>query len=329
MVMPWIELLVKFRSDSVMTKLITIVVPAYNEEEGIFNFVSELKDQLQKLNHLYTFKLIIVDDGSRDSTLVKLRELRRVDNFISYISLSRNRGKEIALLAGLDHVPPNADAVIIMDADLQHPPEVIPKFLEKWETGVLDVYGKRINRNYESRTKQILSWIYYKAVQFVLQQKIDPGAGDFRLLDRKVLNALTRIRESQRYTKGLYDLVGFNKGSVDFEVPQRTHGVSSWSGLGLLRLAIDGITSYSTLPLRIATMLGFLISLISFLYMSYIVLKTILYGDPVAGYPSLLSIVLFIGGAQLLTIGILGEYVGKMFYESKGRPLYFVAEYES
>jgi len=308
-------------------KKITIVVPAYNEEEGLEYFYSALEAVINKLDD-YRFKVLFVNDGSKDDTLEKMRLLTSSSELVCHISLSKNCGKEIALLAGLDHVTESEDAVIIMDSDLQHPPEVIPALIVEWEKGAMDVYAVKANRDYDPLIKRILTAIYYKILRWGLKINIEPGAGDFRLLDRKVLNALVKLRESQRYTKGLYDLVGFKKAAVNFVVPERKYGTTKWNGAGLLRLAIDGITSYSTFPLRLAILFGVLFSLLSFFYMAYIIGKTIIYGDPVAGYPSLISIILFLGGVQLLCIGILGEYLGKIFYESKRRPLYFIEEYE-
>lgn len=310
-----------------LTGKISIVVPAYNEEEGITYFYAALEKVLNEIGN-YKFKTIFVNDGSSDGTLAKLRSLASTNESISYISLSKNCGKEIALLAGLDYVKKSQDAVIIMDSDLQHPPKLIPKLIAEWEKGAKDVYAVKTNRDYDPLLKRVFTKVYYQLLKWGLNKEIEPGAGDFRLLDRQVLDALVSFRESQRYTKGLYDLVGFKKASVNFIVPERQYGETKWGLAGLFRLAIDGITSYSTFPLRLAIFFGVLFSLFSFFYMAYIIIKTILHGDPVAGYPSLISIVLFLGGVQLLCTGILGEYLGKIFYESKQRPLYFVEEHK-
>jgi glycosyltransferase involved in cell wall biosynthesis len=304
---------------------IIIIVPVYNEEQGLEYFFVELNKVLAE-NSEYDFKVLFVNDGSSDDSLSVIKKLNLSNKNVHFISLSRNWGKEIALLAGLDNIPNDSDCVILMDSDLQHPPSVIAKMLEEWRNGAQDVFGIRENRNYEPLLKRVLTRFYYRILLFGTNKQVNPKAGDFRLLDKKVVKAIASMRETQRYTKGLYDLVGFKKKAISFQVPERKFGATSWSFAKLFGLAINGITSYTTLPLRIAALLGFVLSFFSFLYMAYIILKTILHGDPVAGYPSLISIVLFLGGIQLMCIGILGEYIGKIFYESKNRPLYFIDE---
>jgi polyisoprenyl-phosphate glycosyltransferase len=308
-------------------KKISILVPAFNEEDGIVHFYYELQNVIGLIKN-YDFNVIFIDDGSSDFTLNKIKELKQENPLISYLSLSKNCGKEIALAAGLDHIPVGTDAIIIMDSDLQHPPGVIPQFIEKWERGAEDVFGARVNRDYESFYKKTFTKVYYYLLKSSTKEKIDMRSGDFRLLDKKAYLALNQFRETQRYTKGLYSLIGFKKDCVEFIVPERRYGYTKWTFLGLVKLALDGITSYTTAPLRLATILGLFFSVFSFFYMFVIVFKTLIFGEPVAGFPTLTTLILFLGGVQIFCIGIIGEYLGKIFYESKNRPLYFVSEYE-
>jgi hypothetical protein len=216
-----------------------------------------------------------------------------------------------------------------MDADLQHPPTVIPQMLEVWEQGYEDVYAKRASRGKEPWLRKVLTMVYYKMLQQVSKIDILQNVGDFRLLDRKCIDALRQLRESQRYTKGMYCWIGFRKKEIQFNQGDRQNGVSSFNVRRLVGLSIEGITSYTTAPLRISTVLGLLCSLFAFCYMIYILFCTLTYGDPVRGYPTIMVIILFLGGAQLLSLGIIGEYLGRIFHESKHRPVYLVAEHES
>lgn len=240
--------------------------------------------------------------------------------------MSRNFGKENAMLAGFDYV--KGDCCVIMDADLQHPIEVIPQMLSLWEEGFDDVYAKRKNRGKESWLRKNLSLTYYRVLQKIANVDILPNVGDFRLLDRKCINALKELRETQRYTKGLYCWIGFNKKEVEFEQGDRKQGKSSFNYHKLFNLAIEGITSYSTAPLRLSTLLGIIVSCSAFLYMCYIFFKTIILGEPVHGFPTLMIVILFLGGVQLLSLGIIGEYLGRIFLETKHRPVYLINEKE-
>lgn len=229
------------------------------------------------------------------------------------------------MLAGFDHV--QGDACVIMDADLQHPPLVVHEMLQKWEEGYDDVYGKRISRGKESLLRKHLSLTFYKILQNATRVEVLPNVGDFRLLDRKCIDALCQMRESERYTKGLYCLIGFKKTYVEFETQERIAGTSSWSFWSLLGLAIEGLTSFTTAPLRIATWVGGTTALGAFLYALYFFIKSLVVNDPAQGFPTLVILILFFGGLQLLALGILGEYIGRIFKESKHRPNYFVQEY--
>ena len=267
---------------------------------------------------------MFINDGSRDNTLSKIKEISEHDSQVNYISLSRNFGKENALLAGFDHV--NGHCVVIMDADLQHPPYLINDMIAYWEEGFDDVYAQRISRGKESWLRKQLSTKYYWLLQKMSQVDILPNVGDFRLLDRKCIDTLKQLRETQRYTKGLYCWIGFKKKKITFNQADRMEGISSFNFHKLFNLAIEGITSYTTTPLRISTIAGIIISLTAFFYMSYVLVKTILYGEPVQGFPTLIIIILFLGGIQLLSLGIIGEYLGRVFYETKHRPVYVIEE---
>lgn len=305
-------------------KKVTILVPCYNEEESLPALYKALM-HLTNQHPNYNWELLFVDDGSRDSTIQVLKELRQNDKRVSYVELSRNFGKENAMLAGFDYA--TGDCVIIMDADLQHPPQVIPEMLKKWEEGYEDVYGKRLSRGKESFMRKKLSLLYYSMLQKSTRYDILPNVGDFRLLDRKCIDALKQLRESERYTKGLFCFIGFKKTYVEFETQDRIAGVSSWNYLGLISLAIQGITSFTVAPLRLATLFGTLVSFLAFIYMIFSFIKAVIWGDAVQGFPTLIIIILFIGGVELLCLGIIGEYVGRIFSETKRRPVYIVRNY--
>ena len=282
--------------------------------------------QLMNEQANYRWEVLFVDDGSSDRTLPILEQMHNDDSRFGYISLSRNFGKEAALLAGFDHA--DSDALIIMDADLQHPPSVIPKMLEAWEEGYDDVYGKRLSRGRESWLRRHLSLWYYRLLQRMAHVEILPNVGDFRLLDRRCVEELRRLREQERYTKGLYCWIGFRKKEIPFKTNERVAGKSAWSYRQLIGLAIDGIMSFTTAPLRISTLLGLLVSVVAFIYMCAVLAKTLLWGEPVAGYPTIIVLILFLGGVQLISLGIIGEYLGKTFNEVKNRPVYVVGRME-
>lgn len=305
-------------------KKVTILIPCYNEENGLDMLYERLRDIISNQKS-YEFQILLINDGSLDNTLAKMKELHAKDSKVSYLSLSRNFGKENAMLAGLDYA--EGDAVILMDADLQDPPELIPQMLREWEKGYDDVYARRISRTGETWTKKTTAYWYYRILRKFADIDIPADVGDFRLLDRRAAVALSLLREKQRYTKGLFSWIGYNKKELLFERDPRAVGNSKMNFFKLLGLAIDGITSFSVAPLRLASILGVLISTVAFAYLLFVIVKTLLYGDPVAGYPSMVSIILFMGGIQLVVLGIIGEYVGRIFYEAKGRPDYLISEY--
>ena len=306
-------------------KKVTILIPCYNEEASLPRLFEALA-QLMGSNANYDWEVLFVNDGSRDATLQLIQEIRQKDPRFCYIDLSRNFGKEAAMLAGFDHA--RGDCMVIMDADLQHPPSIIPEMLHYWEEGYEDVYARRKTRGKESWLRKRLSLTYYSLLQKSTRVEVLPNVGDFRLLDRKCIDALCQLRETERYTKGMYCWIGFRKKEILFEQGDRIAGQSSWNMHSLFNLAIDGFTSFTTAPLRIATLLGLSVSLLAFLYMCYILVKTIVWGDPVQGFPTLMVAILFLGGVQLICIGIIGEYIGRIFNETKGRPVYFVNEVE-
>ena len=307
-------------------KKISVIVPCYNEQESLQLLYQELC-RLMKAESKYEWEILFVNDGSKDDTLQVIQSLSAQDASVSYIDLSRNYGKETAMLAGFDYA--QGDACVIMDADLQHPPMVVRDMLRKWEEGYDDVYGKRTTRAKESWLRKCLSYAFYYILQKSAKVDVLPNVGDFRLLDRKCIDALRQMRETDRYTKGLYCLIGFRKTYVEFETQDRVSGSSSWTLRGLIALAIEGIMSFTIAPLRLATWVGAITATGAFMYALYFLIKTLVVGDPVHGFPTLVILILFFGGAQLLALGVLGEYVGRIFHESKHRPNYFVQTYYS
>lgn len=305
-------------------KLITILVPAYNEEAVLNKFYERVSEVMRTLTS-YNYEILFINDGSKDSTLSIIKNLRERDHRVSYVNLSRNFGKEIAMIAGLDYA--QGDAVVIIDADLQDPPELIPEMINYWEMGYDDVYAKRRSRAGETWLKKWTSSLFYKILQKMTNINILENTGDFRLLDRRAVEALKKLRESQRYTKGMFSWIGYNKKEILFDRDPRAAGETKWNYPKLINLAIEGITSFTTAPLRISALLGVIISLFAFIYMIWIITKTLLFGEPVSGYPSLMTVILFLGGIQLISLGIIGEYLGRVFNETKNRPLYFVDEY--
>lgn len=305
-------------------KSITIIIPCYNEEavlELLYQHLIQVVDGLAS----YRFELLFVNDGSCDQTLMVIKELAQRDARVSYLDFTRNFGKELAMIAGMDHA--NSDAVILMDADLQHPPEMIPEMLKYWEQGYEDVYTKRKNRLDEGFFKRHITEAFYDTLQKVSRIDVQKNVGDFRLLDKRCVAALRLLRESQRYTKGMFSWIGYRKKELLFECRPRAAGKTKWNYLALWNLAIEGITSFTTVPLKAASVFGFFISLSAMVFMILIIAKTLLFGDPVQGYPTLMTTILFLGGIQLIFLGVIGEYLGRIFNESKNRPLYLVNEY--
>jgi glycosyltransferase involved in cell wall biosynthesis len=307
-----------------MSKKVTLLIPVFNEERMLPELYTRLLE-LTRRNSGYEWEMLFVNDGSNDRTLESLRRMRQDDRRVNYVNLSRNFGKEIAMLAGFDYC--NGDCCVVMDADLQDPPELIDRMLEYWEQGYDDIYARRRTRGEESWLRRRLSLTFYGLLQKMSRIDILPNVGDFRLLDRRCVLTLRRMRECERYTKGLFTWIGYNKKGIEFDRGNRSTGRSSWSFFKLLNLAIEGITSSSTSPLRIATLSGILFATVSFIYAIYFLTKTIIYGDQAAGFPTLIITILFLGGIQLLSLGVIGEYIGRIFKETKRRPTYIASDY--
>lgn len=309
-----------------MKKRVSILVPCFNEEDSLSLFYNETKAVMDALSQ-YDWELLFINDGSIDHTLDILKKLYEDDKRVSYIDLTRNFGKENAMLAGFDYA--KGDCVIIMDADLQDPPSLIVDFLKYWEEGFQDVYAKRNLRGRESWLRNRLTMCFYSILNKSTRYDMLPNVGDFRLLDRKCIEALKQLRENERYTKGLYCWIGFTKKEVIFDRGDRVAGKSNWGYGALFNLAIEGITSFTTAPLRIATIIGMIVAIWALGYMAWIIMKVMIWGDPVAGYPTIMTVMLFLGAVQLIAIGILGEYVGRIFNETKNRPTYLINNYKS
>ena len=307
-------------------KKISILIPAYNEQE-VLRHLYERLGKLAGENTNYTFEFLFVNDGSRDNTLEMIKTYAKDDDRVAYVNLSRNFGKEIAMIAGLDHV--TGDATVIIDADLQDPPELIPMMISYWEEGFDDVYARRKSRAGESWFKKVTSEFYYKLLQKSTNIPIQQDTGDFRLLDKRCVEALRQFRESQRNAKGMFSWIGYNKKEIMYDRDPRAAGETKWNYAKLTNLAIDGITSFTTAPLRISSVMGGLVSFAAFVYIVYLVIRTALYGSDLAGYPSMMAVILFLGGVQLLSLGIIGEYIGRIFNETKNRPLYLVEQYHA
>lgn len=300
---------------------ISCVVPVYNEQENVTAFFTQLATCLQGMAH--QFEIIVVDDGSRDATVARLLALPNTLN-IKLLEFSRNFGKELALTAGLENCV--GDVAILLDADFQHPIEVLPEFLHHWTQGYDMVYGIRDNRDNESAIKRNLTRCFYWLMAKMTKIDVPNNAGDFRLLDRKVIHALNSFHERTRFMKGLYAWVGFKKIAVPFKVQNRIAGKSAWGSLKLIELAITGITTFSDIPLRVWGFIGFSVSLVSLIYALYFVTDTLINGTDLPGFPSIMVAVMFLGGIQLLSIGILGEYISRIFTEVKQRPKYIIAK---
>lgn len=299
---------------------LSVVVPVYNEEEVLPEFHRRLTAVLGELE--VPCEVVYVNDGSADRSLDLLERLRSTDSRVSIVDLSRNFGKEIAVTAGLDLA--RGDAVVVIDADLQDPPELIPEFVRKWQEGFDVVYGTRTRRDGETALKKLTAHVFYRVIQRVSRVQIPRDTGDFRLMSRRAVDALKLLREQHRFMKGLFAWIGFRQAAVLYVRDERFAGNTKWNYWKLWNFALEGITSFTIAPLKVATYLGAAAAMLAFVYAVVIVTKTILYGDPVQGYPSLMAVVLFLGGVQLLFIGVMGEYIGRIFDEAKGRPLYLL-----
>lgn len=302
--------------------LLSVVIPVLNEAQGLEPLLARLSPVLDRLGG--DWEIVFVDDGSTDSTLDQIRAARKSDSRIKAVALSRNFGKEIAIAAGLRYV--GGDAVVVMDADLQHPPEVIEAFVAKWRAGYQVVYGERLDRKSESAMRRLLSQGFYRTFNALSKCDIPQGAGDFRLLDRRAVDAMNTLGERSRFNKGLFSWIGFRSIGVPYSVADRLHGPSRWSFRSLIRFALDGLTSFTTIPLRIWSLLGLAISLTAFGSALVFLIRTIVYGADVPGFPSLIISVMILSGVQLISLGVLGEYLGRVYEEVKARPLFIVAE---
>ena len=313
------------KSNYNMKKLVSLLVPCYNEEASLPKLYEEIY-KLMEAESGYDWEVLFVNDGSKDNTIGVIKELYQNDCRIAYVDLSRNFGKENAMLAGFDYV--KGDCMVIIDADLQDPPSLIPEMLKYWEEGYDDVYAKRNSRGKESWLRRKLSMLFYYILDHSTRYEVLRNVGDFRLLDRKCIDALKELRENERYTKGLFCWIGYKKKEITFDRGNRIAGQSNWGYNALFNLAIEGITSFTTAPLRIATFVGLLVAIWALGYMAWIIAKVLIWGDPVQGYPTIMTVMLFLGAMQLIAIGILGEYIARIFNESKNRPTYLVNEYQ-
>lgn len=303
-------------------RLLSIVCPAYNEEDGLRAFVIALDAAMRVLAQ--PFEIVFVNDGSSDGSLSLMRRLREKDDRIAIVDLSRNFGKEIATTAGLDHA--KGDAVVVMDADLQDPPEIIGQMLEGWREGYDVVYARRRERRGDGPVKRATASLFYKLIRKVGDVDMPENVGDFRLMSRKAVDAVCALREHHRFMKGIFAWVGFPSKAVLYDRAPRAAGVTKWNYWRLWNLSIEGITSSTLAPLKISAYLGFATAFVAFLAGSFFIFKTMFFGDPVPGFPTLIVVVLFLGGIQLMVLGVIGEYLGRIFNETKARPLYFATD---
>jgi polyisoprenyl-phosphate glycosyltransferase len=301
---------------------LTVVVPAYNEEAVLADFHRRVVRVLDSLP--LDSAVLYIDDGSTDATWPAIEALLARDARVRALKLSRNFGKEVALTAGLDHVIEGA--AVVIDADLQDPPELIPQLVAQWQAGYDVVYATRSARAGETQFKKLTAAAFYRAMERLSDTPLPRDTGDFRLLSRRALDALGRLRERQRFMKGLFAWIGYRQTAVHYQRDPRQAGRTKWNYWRLTQLAIEGITSFSTAPLKLATWVGMGSSLLAFLYGLWVLAKSVIWGDPVRGYPTLMLVILFLGGVQLLALGVIGEYLGRSYAESKQRPLYFIEE---
>ena len=299
---------------------LSVVVPVFNEQEVLPEFHRRTCAVLDAL--AMHSEIIYVNDGSSDATLAALTQLRAFDPRVRIVDLSRNFGKEIALTAGLDHA--DSDAVVVIDADLQDPPELIPELVSKWHDGYDVVYAQRMSRDGEGSVKKLTAYLFYRVIRKMSKIDVPPDTGDFRLLSRRAVDALGQLRERHRFMKGLFAWIGYPQVAVPYRRAPRFAGRTKWNYWNLWNFALEGITSFSCAPLKVATYLGLLTAFLAFAYGMYILLRTVVLGNPVPGYPSLMVAIAFLGGMQLLGIGVIGEYMARMFMESKNRPLYLL-----
>ncbi len=304
---------------------LTLIVPVMNEERSIEPFLKAINDKLSGLSA--DLEILFVDDGSTDDTRVAIHNAAKDDKRLRYLRLSRNFGKEAALTAGLDHA--RGDAVIPMDVDLQDPPELIHDFLRLWQDGFDTVYALRRTRHEDGKRKRLSAGMFYRTFNRISATQIPPNAGDYRLMSRRVVDAIRQMPERNRFMKGMFAWPGYPSTGIEYDRPARHAGETKWNYWKLWNFAIDGLTSFSTWPLRIWSYIGVLIALLSLAYMSFIILRTLIFGVDWPGYASIMSAVLFFGSIQLISIGILGEYLGRLYLEAKTRPVYLLEETEA
>ncbi len=305
-------------------RLISVVVPAYNEQQVLPEFERRLSAVMESVDLRH--EIILVNDGSTDNTLDVMRGLKVGNKSIAILNLSRNFGKEIAMTAGIDHA--KGDAIVVIDADLQDSPELIPEMVRLWKEGYDVVYAKRTSRKGETFLKKLTANLFYRLMQRVSHVKMPRNTGDFRLLSRRATDALKELREHHRFMKGLFAWIGYRQKEVEYVRDARYAGETKWNYWRLWNFALEGVTSFTTVPLKLATYVGFSVAVASLGFGVHIILNTLLFGNPVKGYPSLMVVISFLGGIQLMFIGVIGEYIGRMFDETKGRPLYFVESYD-
>ena len=305
-------------------KKVTIIIPAYNEEASLPFLYERIEKLINSIDN-YEFEILFVNDGSKDKTIELIKEYREKDSRISYVDFARNFGKETAMIAGLDYA--TGDCVIFMDADLQDPPELIPEMLKYWEEGYDDVYAQRRSRKGEIWLKKFTSKMYYRVLQSLTNVEIQKDTGDFRLLDKRCVNALRKMRESQRCSKSMFSWIGYKKKAIVYDRDPRIAGKTKWNYGKLINLAIDGITSFTTSPLRISTYIAIPTFVALFVYFIYVIAKCCVEHVVIQAFQAIILLVLFFSGVQILLFGIVGEYLGRIFNETKNRPLYLVNEY--
>lgn len=310
--------------------LISIIVPCYNEEAVLPLFYDEIQKIMQQMkeehSHL-TFELLFIDDGSKDKTLAILRDMALKDSRVRYISFSRNFGKEAGMFAGLENA--KGDYCVVMDADLQHPPAFLPKMYNYVKDGEFDcATTRRVSRKGESKIRSAFARTFYKIMNKISQTEIVDGAQDFRFMTRQMVDSILSMKEYNRFSKGIFSWVGFKTQYIEYENVERAAGTTAWSFWGLFRYSLEGIFAFSTAPLALASLLGIISCLIAFVMCIFIIIKTLVFGDPVAGFPTIMCVMFFLGGLNLFCTGILGQYLSKTYLESKHRPIYLMRENE-
>ena len=305
-------------------KKITVIVPCYNEEEALHYYYEEMSRVMTLMNQ-YDFELLFVNDGSKDNTLQVIKELVNKDERVRYISFSRNFGKEAAMYAGFENS--TGDYICLMDADLQDPPKLLPEMVKAIEEeGYDSVATRRVTRQGEPPIRSFFARMFYKMMNKISDTELMDGARDYRLMTRQFVNSLLEMKEYNRFSKGLFGWVGYKTKWIEFENVERVAGETKWSFWKLFIYAIDGIVAFSTTPLAIASVIGMLMLFVAFFFIIFIVVRTLIFGDPVSGWPSLVCIITLIGGIQIFCVGILGQYLSKVYLETKNRPIYIVKE---